>query len=270
MAASLIVLAFYLYTVYAIIGKQKKLGKGAAKPISRPPASAMHAMRLKVPEIMRHPTCKARPHNADSKRHDAYWNARPPALTLPLTASALARETTTAPAPPRRTAASVPSHARRWRHEHDVAALSIKGARAVLNFPDLASHLPRPASLAPRDVQAAAARAALMHSAAGSGGSSSPSSSSSSSSRDAQAAPADDDSQQRAGAAAHDEPEPEPQPERQLAQVEVAAELVFDELAPLWVEDVVEFGPSDHTWTPCDGLDAAVGFLHPLPLLWDY
>ncbi|XP_066313544.1 ethylene-responsive transcription factor ERF039-like [Miscanthus floridulus] len=153
---------------------------------------------------------------------------------------------------------------------HDVAALSIKGARAVLNFPDLASHLPRPASLAPRDVQAAAARAALMHSAAGSGGSSSPSSSSSSSSRDAQAAPADDDSQQRAGAAAHDEPEPEPQPERQLAQVEVAAELVFDELAPLWVEDVVEFGPSDHTWTPCDGLDAAVGFLHPLPLLWDY
>ena len=130
MAASLIVLAFYLYTVYAIIGKQKK-GKGAAKPISRPPASAMHAMRLKVLEIMRHPTCKARPHNADSKRHDAYWNARPPALTLPPTASALARETTTAPAPPRRTAASVPSHARRWRHEHDVAALSIKGARAL-------------------------------------------------------------------------------------------------------------------------------------------
>ncbi|CAD6240330.1 unnamed protein product [Miscanthus lutarioriparius] len=155
---------------------------------------------------------------------------------------------------------------------HDVAALSIKGTRAVLNFPDLASHLPRPASLAPRDVQAAAARAALMHSAAGSGVSSSPSSSSSTSSHDAPAAPADDDGK-RAGAAAHDEPEhePETQPERQPAQtVGVAAELVFDELAPLWVEDVVEFGPSDHTWTPCDGLDATVGFLHPLPLLWDY
>jgi EREBP-like factor len=150
---------------------------------------------------------------------------------------------------------------------HDVAALSIKGVRAVLNFPDLARHLPRPASLAPRDVQAAAARAALMHSA-GHGGSSSPSSSSSSS-RDATDAPADDDGQRRDGA--EPEPEPEPQPERQPAQtVEVAAELVFDELAPLWVEDVVEFGPSDHTWTPCDGLDAAVGFLHPLPLLWDY
>ena len=155
---------------------------------------------------------------------------------------------------------------------HDVAALSIKGARAVLNFPDLARHLPRPASLAPRDVQAAAARAALMHmhsdgagSGSGSGGSSSPSSSSSSSTRDA----ADTD-----GAAAHDEPEPEPEPQRQHERqpVEMAAELVFDELAPLWVEDVVEFGgpPSDHTWTPCDGLDAAVGFLHPLPLLWDY
>jgi EREBP-like factor len=47
--------------------------------------------------------------------------------------------------------------------------------------------------------------------------------------------------------------------------VEVA-ELVFDELAPLWVEDVVEFGPSDHPWTPYDGLDA-VGFQ---PLLWEY
>ena len=78
---------------------------------------------------------------------------------------------------------------------HDVAALSIKGARAVLNFQDLARHLLRPASLAPRDVQATAARAALMHSAAGGG-------SSSSSSRDAPAAPADDDDHgRRAGAA---------------------------------------------------------------------
>ncbi|KAK6129682.1 hypothetical protein DH2020_036548 [Rehmannia glutinosa] len=45
---------------------------------------------------------------------------------------------------------------------HDVAALSIKGASAVLNFPELASALPRPASVAPRDVQAAAAKAAAM------------------------------------------------------------------------------------------------------------
>ncbi|CAL9108639.1 unnamed protein product [Musa acuminata var. zebrina] len=45
---------------------------------------------------------------------------------------------------------------------HDVAALSIKGAAAVLNFPELAGTLPRPATLSPRDVQAAAAKAAAM------------------------------------------------------------------------------------------------------------
>ncbi|XP_073129542.1 ethylene-responsive transcription factor TINY-like [Henckelia pumila] len=45
---------------------------------------------------------------------------------------------------------------------HDVAALSIKGASAILNFPELAAALPRPASLSPRDVQAAAAKAAAM------------------------------------------------------------------------------------------------------------
>ncbi|XP_047968992.1 dehydration-responsive element-binding protein 3-like [Salvia hispanica] len=45
---------------------------------------------------------------------------------------------------------------------HDVAALSIKGSSATLNFPELAAALPRPASLSPRDVQAAAAKAAAM------------------------------------------------------------------------------------------------------------
>ncbi|KAG6409597.1 hypothetical protein SASPL_127637 [Salvia splendens] len=45
---------------------------------------------------------------------------------------------------------------------HDVAALSIKGTSATLNFPELAAALPRPASLSPRDVQAAAAKAAAM------------------------------------------------------------------------------------------------------------
>ncbi|CAA0810563.1 Dehydration-responsive element-binding protein 3 [Striga hermonthica] len=45
---------------------------------------------------------------------------------------------------------------------HDVAALSIKGASATLNFPEIAAALPRPASLSPRDVQAAAAKAAAM------------------------------------------------------------------------------------------------------------
>ncbi|XP_019457749.1 PREDICTED: dehydration-responsive element-binding protein 3-like [Lupinus angustifolius] len=45
---------------------------------------------------------------------------------------------------------------------HDVAALSIKGDTTILNFPELASSLPRPVSLARRDVQAAAAKAAQM------------------------------------------------------------------------------------------------------------
>ncbi|XP_062227648.1 ethylene-responsive transcription factor ERF039-like [Phragmites australis] len=45
---------------------------------------------------------------------------------------------------------------------HDAAALVVKGPSAVLNFPEMAASLPRPASAAPRDVQVAAARAASM------------------------------------------------------------------------------------------------------------
>ncbi|TKY44586.1 Dehydration-responsive element-binding protein 3 [Spatholobus suberectus] len=48
---------------------------------------------------------------------------------------------------------------------HDVAALTIKGSSAILNFPELAASLPRPASNSPRDVQAAAAKAASMEAA---------------------------------------------------------------------------------------------------------
>ncbi|CAN6235830.1 unnamed protein product [Urochloa humidicola] len=43
---------------------------------------------------------------------------------------------------------------------HDAAALAIKGRAAHLNFPELAHELPRAASAAPKDVQAAAALAA--------------------------------------------------------------------------------------------------------------
>lgn len=45
---------------------------------------------------------------------------------------------------------------------HDVAALTIKGNSAILNFPELAASFPRPASTSPRDVQSAAALAASM------------------------------------------------------------------------------------------------------------
>ncbi|CAL0324111.1 unnamed protein product [Lupinus luteus] len=45
---------------------------------------------------------------------------------------------------------------------HDVAAMSIKGNSAILNFPNISHVLPRPVTCNPRDVQAAAAEAAAM------------------------------------------------------------------------------------------------------------
>ncbi|KAM0065746.1 putative transcription factor AP2-EREBP family [Helianthus debilis subsp. tardiflorus] len=45
---------------------------------------------------------------------------------------------------------------------HDVAALSIKGNSAIINFPELVGLLPQPVSSSPRDVQAAATKAAAM------------------------------------------------------------------------------------------------------------
>ncbi|GMI95657.1 hypothetical protein HRI_003235000 [Hibiscus trionum] len=45
---------------------------------------------------------------------------------------------------------------------HDVAALAIKGQAAYLNFPEIAHQLPRPASASPKDIQAAAAKAAAL------------------------------------------------------------------------------------------------------------
>ncbi|XP_022641904.1 dehydration-responsive element-binding protein 3 [Vigna radiata var. radiata] len=45
---------------------------------------------------------------------------------------------------------------------HDVAALTIKGQSAILNFPEIADLLPRPLTCSPRDIQAAATAAASM------------------------------------------------------------------------------------------------------------
>ncbi|KAG6416335.1 hypothetical protein SASPL_123763 [Salvia splendens] len=45
---------------------------------------------------------------------------------------------------------------------HDAAALAVKGAAAILNFPEISDLLPRPATSSPQDVQAAATKAALM------------------------------------------------------------------------------------------------------------
>lgn len=43
---------------------------------------------------------------------------------------------------------------------HDVASLTIKGQSAFLNFPHLAAELPRPTTASPKDIRAAAAKAA--------------------------------------------------------------------------------------------------------------
>ncbi|CAJ1943314.1 unnamed protein product [Sphenostylis stenocarpa] len=45
---------------------------------------------------------------------------------------------------------------------HDVAALTIKGSSAFLNFPELAAKMPRPATNSPKDIQVAAAKAAAL------------------------------------------------------------------------------------------------------------
>uniref|UniRef100_A0A0D9UXZ6 AP2/ERF domain-containing protein n=1 Tax=Leersia perrieri TaxID=77586 RepID=A0A0D9UXZ6_9ORYZ len=140
---------------------------------------------------------------------------------------------------------------------HDVAALSIKGARAVLNFPDLAPSLPRPASLSPRDVQAAASLAAVMHN------------SSSSSSPATAASPAcvpAPDEHRGAVREAETRQAEEENPAPAVTTAAAVAEMVFDELAPLWVEDVVEYGTLDQCWTAYDAIEP-IGFQ---PLLWEY
>lgn len=45
---------------------------------------------------------------------------------------------------------------------HDVGAMAVKGEGAHLNFPELAHQLPRPVSSSPKDIQAAAAKAAAL------------------------------------------------------------------------------------------------------------
>ncbi|GAA0155784.1 DNA-binding transcription factor [Lithospermum erythrorhizon] len=45
---------------------------------------------------------------------------------------------------------------------HDVAAIAIKGHSAYLNFPEISHLIPRPTSKSPKDIQAAAAKAATL------------------------------------------------------------------------------------------------------------
>ncbi|EFJ22538.1 hypothetical protein SELMODRAFT_26594, partial [Selaginella moellendorffii] len=56
---------------------------------------------------------------------------------------------------------------------YDVAAISLKGPKAVLNFPEFAYSLPQPAMVSPKSIQQAAAAAALAFSSCSLGTSSS-------------------------------------------------------------------------------------------------
>ncbi|KAM0945746.1 putative transcription factor AP2-EREBP family [Dioscorea sansibarensis] len=107
---------------------------------------------------------------------------------------------------------------------HDAAALTIKGSAAVLNFPDLAHSLPRPDSLSPRDVQAAAAKAAAM----------------------------DPDSTTASGA----------DDLAELLQLPQLHEPLSDELVDVRYDDSVESWPFSSTWM--DGLDEFGFVLDPL------
>ncbi|XP_072965235.1 ethylene-responsive transcription factor TINY-like [Typha angustifolia] len=107
---------------------------------------------------------------------------------------------------------------------HDVAAMSIKGAAAVLNFPELAAELPRPATLSPRDVQAAAAKAAAMQ------------------------LPNQPSSTSAAAAGALDELAEIIELPRLEDSADSRAEFVFHDSVNLW-----DFEPSDLMWALSDG-----------------
>jgi len=148
---------------------------------------------------------------------------------------------------------------------HDVAALAIKGARdAHLNFPSQAHLLPRPASAAPKDVQAAAALAAAADfpplpsscpcPGEGAGNAKSPESSSS-----------DDAS---ASAASPPPPPPPPPPAPQEDAEPNPDDALFD--LPDLLLDLRCCGPS--SWAVADDDVAGGGAFRLIeePLLWEY
>lgn len=138
---------------------------------------------------------------------------------------------------------------------HDVAALAIKGARdAHLNFPGLAHLLPRPATAAPKDVQAAAALAAAadfpLPPSPGGANAKSPESSSSGSA----SASASDDASAASPAAPQDA---EPNPD----------DALFD--LPDLLLDLRCCGPS--SWAVDDDVAGGGAFrIIEEPLLWEY
>ncbi|GJN26812.1 hypothetical protein PR202_gb14772 [Eleusine coracana subsp. coracana] len=142
---------------------------------------------------------------------------------------------------------------------HDVAALAIKGRTAHLNFPGQAHLLPRPASSAPKDVQAAAALAAAAVF---------PSSSSDGDGEGANAKSPESSSCSDASAASP--PPPPLQQEQQCAEEPDPDEALFD-LPDLLLD--LRCGPLScgTSWAGVDD-DVAGGGAFRLeePLMWEY
>ncbi|XP_047073804.1 ethylene-responsive transcription factor ERF038-like [Lolium rigidum] len=143
---------------------------------------------------------------------------------------------------------------------HDVASLAIKGrAAAHLNFPELADLLPRAASAAPSDVQAAAALAAAADFPAGCGGANAKSPESGLSEDGSAAAAA---SPPAATLQAEMEPGPVPDPEDALFDLpDLLLDLRYESPSGL------ACAPS---WTFDDDVLGGGAFRLEEPLLWDY
>ncbi|XP_062200255.1 ethylene-responsive transcription factor ERF038-like [Phragmites australis] len=148
---------------------------------------------------------------------------------------------------------------------HDVAALAIKGRAAHLNFPDLAGVLPRAASTAPKDVQAAAALAAAF---------TSPSSSSSEPEAaatapcHAQEEPAKNNAAPEEAVAEAPEPPAASQPATPSSGVEEERQL-FD-LPDLLLDIRDGFGCFPTMWTPLPDVDEVSAELRlEEALLWE-
>ncbi|KAK1684534.1 hypothetical protein QYE76_045382 [Lolium multiflorum] len=142
---------------------------------------------------------------------------------------------------------------------HDVASLAIKGrAAAHLNFPELADLLPRAASAAPSDVQAAAALAAAADFPAGCGG--------------ANAKSPESGLSEDGSAAAASPPAATPQAEMELGPVPDPEDALFD--LPDLLLDLRYESPSGlacaPSWTFDDDVLGGGAFRLEEPLLWDY
>ncbi|OEL19839.1 Ethylene-responsive transcription factor ERF034 [Dichanthelium oligosanthes] len=151
---------------------------------------------------------------------------------------------------------------------HDVAALAIKGRAAHVNFPDLAGVLPRAASAAPKDVQAAAALAAAFTSP-----SSSPSSEPEASAPEpcqAQEEPATKNVAAQAEEASADAavPPPASQPATPSSGIEEERQL-FD-LPDLLLDIRDGFGCFPPMWAPLPDVEEVNAELRlEEPLLWE-